>query len=321
MIITLQQPRILYYAWQLEVCLHQLEKYYDLEKVHILTAYDEDVNDATNSEENIHLFKCLEERFKKAKFFYYQDNRESKSYIPTIVANLLKNHFLENPWLEHETIFATDSDQIFTKEFDFSSLLNDDICYMSDSRGFINYDYINYKRPLELYEGMCEVVGIDPQIPKLNNDNSGGSHYLLKKVTAEYFAKVETDANNLFKYFQRTEPIRTANIEGYYGIQQWGALMWSLLWNLWVFNKETKITEVLKFTWASDLKQGFFERPIYHNAGIHNAIKVSHNLFMKADYTKHLPYDDVEKLTYNEDYAVNEYVKIIREVGKASRIR
>jgi len=317
MIYICQQPRIIYYAWMLEAMLYQAEKIeMDLSEFHILCGYSPLRNDLSNRSDVVEMYNSLEKRFPDANFFYYEDTREPITYIPSIIPHLLKKHYEKHRWLEKATVFHMDCDAIFTKKPDYSDLEADDYCYVSNSKSFINYDYINYNRPADLYEGMCNIVGIDPEIPKRENEHSGGSQYIFKGLNAEYWDKVERDSVNLYKFFQETEPTRNATIPGYYGIQQFAAGMWAFLWNVWLWNKEVRITPRLDFCWSTDLMQRWNDTEIFHNAGCTDDKARNFNLFYKGYYTNSLPYHDVMNKEYNPDYANYNYVQLLRECAK-----
>lgn len=322
MIHLVAQPRIPYYAWQIEVQLYQHKKLgLDLSKFHYLCAYSFQQNDLTNRQDVVHLFQRLEKQYPEAKFFYYQDTRNPITYIPSIIPHLYKKHYALNKWLEKETVFCCDCDMIFTKVPDFSELTKDRVCYMSDSRNFINYDYINYNRPPDLYDGMCEIVGIDPQIPKQMNNKSGGSQYIMKFGSYDFWEKVERDSNSLFKFFQDTEPERYKRIPNYYGIQQFTSSMWAWLWNTWVWGYDTDITKKLDFCWGSDGIERWNQTSIFHNAGVTKETSTTHRLFYKANYINRLPYDDVLMTTFNSAYASSKYAELIKEVAETSVIK
>jgi hypothetical protein len=167
------------------------------------------------------------------------------------------------------------------------------------------------------------IVKLNPGKILAENDNSGGSHYLVKGVTAEYFEKVEADSNKIYDIIlaYNSKYDQELGAEKFYGLQAWGALMWSLLYNLWYIGREVRITPRLNFAWGSDTIERWNEREIFHNAGVSSALKDSHNMFFKADYTKTLPYDDVNSKEFNPKFASTKYAEILREVGKETCLR
>ena len=49
--------------------------------------------------------------------------------------------------------------------------------------------------------------------------------------------------------------------------------MWSLLWNLWLYDHKTIITKELDFSWATDNLDIYEQRPILHMAGVTDDLK------------------------------------------------
>lgn len=308
------QPRIKYYTWQVEVVIHNfLEQGINLNNLDILVATNP--NDATSSEENITMWRKLANTYNFVRFFFYDDTRPDKSYIPSVYFNILKQHIKAHPELQNEALFLFDCDTIFTRPLDLTPMLNDDKWYLSDTVGYIGHQYIKTKvQPdYDVYNGMCKIVGIDPLIPKLLNSQSGGAQHLVKNTTYEYWDKVENDSITLYKYFISIEPSYVKSHEGDYPIQKWTAGMWSLLWNAWFFEHETVVDKRLDFCWATDPIQYWEERPIYHNAGVTCACGGN---FYKGAYINELPYGhDLRIKDTNCNY---NYYNIIKEVGKKS---
>jgi hypothetical protein len=301
------QPRILYYAWQIEVMLNNFIKHgINGNDIDILVAWNP--NDDTNSSENIEMWNKLVNKYKYVRFFFYQDTREDMSYIPSIYFNILKQHIKAHPELSTQSLFLHDSDILFTKPVDFSFALNDNIWYLSDTVGYIGTQYVLTKGE-DVYRGMCNQIGIDPLIPKLLNSNSGGAQHIVKNSTYEYWDKVEKDSIKLYKWFCEQEPLWKG--EGY-PIQKWTAGMWSLLWNAWLFEHETKVDKQLDFCWATDHISKWDKVCIFHNAGVTEHGK----LFMKGNYTNSLPYN-IEN-TFDSNFCSYNYVNEIIETTQKS---
>ena len=91
--------------------------------------------------------------------------------------------------------------------------------------------------------------------------------------------------------FQRRYPLKDGKV------QFWTAEMWSILWNLWIDNKQTQITDQLDFAWATDKVQKFFEKPILHMAGITEEMKYTR--FYKGSFINN---DPIELLKKDETY-------------------
>lgn len=307
------QPRLVYYAWQVEIVINNFLKHgINPNKLEILVATNP--NDATSSPENIEMWRKLAETYNYVRFFFYDDTRENKFYIPSVYFNILKQHIQAFPELENEALYLFDSDTIFTRPIDFSSMLHDDKWYLSDTVSYIGYQYIKSKiqSNYDVYNGMCDIVGIDQLIPKLMNSNSGGAQHLVKNTTFEYWDKVEKDSIKLYKYFCDIESDYVKQHEGDYPIQKWTAGMWSLLWNAWLFGNETVVDKRLDFCWATDPIEYWDQRDIFHNAGV----TCSCGLFFKGAYTNDLPYNTNLRIK-NTNCSYNYYNELL-EVGKKS---
>ena len=301
------QPRLIYYAWQVEVMINNFIKNgISGNNIDILVAWNP--NDGTNTPEVIDAWNKLANTYNYVRFFFYQDTREDMSYIPSIYFNILKQHIATHPELSNEVLFLHDSDIIFTKPVDFSFTLNDNIWYLSDTVGYIGTQYVLTKGE-EVYKGMCNVIGIDPLIPRLLNSNSGGAQHIVKGSTYEYWDKVEKDSIKLYRWFCEQEPLWKG--EGY-PIQKWTAGMWSLLWNAWLFGHETKVDKRLDFCWATDNINRWNDVSIFHNAGVTEHGK----LFMKGNYTQSYPYEI--KNTFDSNFCSFNYVNEIIETSQKS---
>ena len=290
------QPAVPYFIWQVEVMLNNfIRNNVHPNDIHILCSYDNAIPEAWSK---------LQECNKDVRFFFYQDTREDKSYIPSIYFNLMKQHIKNNPELQHETLFLHDSDIVLTRPIDFSEMINDKIWYLSDTIGYIGSEYILSKGE-DVYLKMCDVIGIDPSIPRSLNSASGGAQHLVKNTTYEYWDKVENDAVKLLTHFCQEEPKWTRSD---YPIQKWTAGMWSLLWNAWLFGHETKVDKRLDFCWATCPINRWEETSIFHNAGV---TAESKDLFYKTNYINTLPYNDIDLGSFSENFCSYNYVKEI----------
>ena len=127
-------PAIKYYSWQVEVLLSNfIEMGINLNQVDIVCWKQ-------NGE--------IPEEWQKlangypARFFFYDDTRETKHYISSIRPNILKQHFTAYPELENEAIFYHDCDIVFTKPINWEQFLQDNKWYGSDCRWYIGHYYI-----------------------------------------------------------------------------------------------------------------------------------------------------------------------------------
>lgn len=274
------QPAILYYTWQVEVMINNfIEMGISGNQMDVLCSID---NDLIPSD-----WSRLVNKYNYVRFFFYNDTRESKDYPPSIYFNLLKQHIKTHPEINDEVLFLHDCDIVFTKKPDFSLLTNDNVWYLSDTKSYLNYDYIQQKSN-DIYEKMCEIIGIDKLIPKLLNNNSGGAQYIVKNTDYEFWDKVELDSVKLYKYFYLIEPQYVKKFNGDYPIQKWTAGMWGLLWNAWYFGHETIINKKMDFGWVTNDISEVDKYTILHNAGVTDENKT---LFFKGLYVNELPYN------------------------------
>ena len=307
------QPRILYYAWQVEIMINNFIKQgINPNNIDILVAWNP--NDDTSKPENIEAWNKLASHYSSVRFFFYQDTREQPIYyISSVRPNVLKQHFKAHPELESEAIFYHDCDIIFTRKPNFNAFLNDNIWYLSNTNSYINYDYIISKGQ-DVYNKMCEIIQIDPIIPRLMNSNSGGAQYIMKNVNWKYWEYVEQDSENLFKEITELNIQKKAVDPNYHELQIWCADMWAVLWNGWLAGNETKIVSEMDFSWATDSSNRWNETTIYHNAG---ATCGCGGLFYKALYMNILPYDiEIEK--FDKEKNCYNYVLEIKETTQKS---
>jgi hypothetical protein len=102
-------------------------------------------------------------------------------------------------------------------------------------------------------------------------------------------------------------------------IQFWTAEMWSLLWNLWYFGIETKITNELGFSWATDNVNIYEKQPILHMAGVTHDLKGSK--FYKGEFINVNPLNKLkEDMNYFDFVDTNsstiKYVEIMKRIVK-----
>jgi hypothetical protein len=195
------QPAQLYFAWQLEVMLNNFESLgiHKNHTIEIICAYNKSIPE---NGENLALIQKLEERFfDVADFYFYEDTRELPvNYISSIRPNMLKQHFEAYPHLTNNAIFYHDCDIVFTEYplfLDDPDFIENNYNYVSDTRFYLNYDYVISKGDIVLQK-MCDVVGISPALVKANNDNAGGAQYIFKNLAHTFWDKVERDCSKLF---------------------------------------------------------------------------------------------------------------------------
>jgi hypothetical protein len=305
------QPRLIYYAWQVEVMINNFIKNgINPNNIDILVAWNP--NDDTNTPEVIEAWDKLASHYNTVRFFFYQDTRQQPvRYISSIRPNILKQHFERYPELQYEAIFYHDCDIVFTKPPQFDHLLLDDLWYLSDTNSYINYDYIMSKGK-DVYDKMCEIVKIPKMIPKLMNNHSGGAQYIMKGLNYEYWAKVEKDSEQLFYQITQLNNQKKAIDQTHHELQIWCADMWAVLWNGWLKGNETQVVPEMNFSWATDSKNRWEETTIFHNAGITGP----GNCFYKGNYINSLPYNVEDK--FDEHFCSKLYFNEIKETAQKS---
>lgn len=319
MLFVTSQPDVPYFHWQIRVYVENfIQKGVDPNKIHVLLGI---VNPNTEpSKESLELKKL------GINIHHYLDDRGDKKYIPSI------KPFLIYKWLKEfpnygECFFLHDSDVIFRELPDFNTLLNDDVIYLSDTIGYIGYNYImdcceRYEKSHpnsdkgQLLREMCEVVGVSSDCVKCNQENSGGGQYVIKNTDWMIWEKIYLDCTPLYQQmldYQKRFPISSGEI------QFWTAEMWSLLWNLWYFGKETKITKELDFSWATDDINIYNKKPILHMAGVTSELK--NTKFFKGEFINVNPLEKLKEDIGYFDYVDNnsstkKYVELMVEIVK-----
>ena len=294
------QPDVPYFIWQIKLYVHNfIEKGIDPSQIHVVLGL---VNNAQNpSEESLKLKDF------GINVHHFTDFRRKKHYIPSIKPYLISN-WLKTNENYGKLFFLHDADIIFKELPNFESLLNDDICYLSDTVGYIGYDYIidccrRYERQHptseenQLINEMASVIGVDVDVIKENRDNAGGGQYLIKNTNSEMWDKIYRDSILLYDQmldYQRRFPISPGEI------QFWTSEMWSLLWNLWLYDHKTIITKELDFSWATDNLDIYEQRPILHMAGVTDDLK--NTKFYKGDYINVDPIEKLKETPNHFDY-------------------
>jgi len=309
------QPCIPYYSWQVEVMLENFIslKIHEKHKIHCVFAYN---TKESNWEEKVNLIKKLENKYiGVAEFYFYQDTRQYPiSYISSIRPNCLKQHFLQNKELENSRIFYHDCDVVFTKYPTFLDNIeeNDDNWYVSDTISYIGHDYIISKGE-DVLDLMCDIVGINKDIVKDKQGESGGAQYLMKNVDYKFFEKVEKDCEIMFKEVNALNVEKQKEDPKYHELQIWCADMWSVLWNAWMRGFSTQIIPEMDFCWATDSLEKWDKCYIYHNAGVTHQMKTDY--FLKSDYMAKYPYD-ISFEGYKKDTCSYNYAMMVKKASE-----
>jgi hypothetical protein len=284
--------------------------------IHILVGY--------NAQRGLrHYFQeFIEKHRDKACFFSYPDNRIEKKYLSSLRPHIIRQHLLQFPDLENKIIFYHDSDIIFRELPDFNEISNDnDSWYVSDTRNYLDSNYIKNAGGEDLFNKMCEIVGISPQKVIENDINCGGAQYLLKNTTIEFWSKVEKDSEALFAVMKGSNSQKAnwkfINSEGkrseYHGIQVWCADMWAVLWNALLINKRVEIHRELEFCWADSPIENWHKTKILHYTGY--VSKNDKTQFRKTNYIHSSPYYDTNLKNITDNTCsyplatlINEYI-------------
>lgn len=287
-----------YFLWQMLVQMNNFRKFgYENDTIYLIGK-----NTGTPSST---LLNIMRNGKTKSNFYIYNDERKYPKYSSSLRPHILAKFFEQNPVMEKETFFYLDPDVIFTKKIRFNDLEKNKTWYLSDTRSYINSDYIKSKGQQLFYE-MCKIVGINPELVEKNDNNAGGAQYFLKNVNAEFWRKVEKDSEELYQHMVNTSEIYNPE----HPIQVWTADMWAVLWNAWFFGHETKIIKRLNFAWATDNIVKWDKVSIFHNAG---AVINNGEFFLKTNYQTS-PFN--KKLSCNKKFCSRNYIKEIKETEK-----
>lgn len=221
----------------------------------------------------------IQQKYPAVRFFFYEDDRQDKSYIPSKKPYGMYKHITAFPDLNKEAIFYHDSDIVFKEKINEAALEHGDKWYTSDTDGYISYDYIK-TCGLEQYYKMCDVVGISGSLVK--HLDGGGAQYVIKNTTPSYWLKVYEDSNKLWHFFQQQVK------DGKDGkIQVWTAEMWATLWVAYQFGFRVKNHKELDFAMATCHISKLDNVKIVHNNGITADIK--DKAFFKGEFTSKYP--------------------------------
>jgi hypothetical protein len=162
---------------------------------------------------------------------------------------------------------------------------------------------------------MTSIVNISKEKVITEELNSGGAQYILKNIGSGFWNKVHSDCEMMYRLVNIEIQKDKAADPSYHELQIWCADMWSVLWNLWYFNKDVKVTPKLSFSWATSPIHEWSIHPIYHNAGVTDG---NSGLFYKAAYMNSTPYNDVKLENLNEKYCSYKYVEELLKTKEVS---
>jgi len=294
------QPDVPYFIWQTKIYIHNfIEKGIKPNQIHVV--YGIVNRDRKPSEESLKLKEL------GVNIHHFNDDRSKKNYIPSVKPYLISKWIESNPDYG-KLFFLHDADIIFRRLPDFEKLINDDVIYLSDTIGYIGYDYIidccrryEHHHPTsekdQLINEMANVVGIDVNLIKENQLNSGGGQYIIKNTDFKIWDKIYEDSFKLYLQmldYQQRFPISPGEI------QFWTAEMWSLLWNLWSHGHKTEIVDDLSFSWATDDIKIYEKKQILHMAGV--TADQRNTKFFKGDFIQVDPLDKLKQDSNCFDY-------------------
>lgn len=293
MIFITAIPDAFYFTWQLELQLYNLSILgIPKEYIHILIGYDPKSGLNDPYIHLIHQFRYM------ACFYTYIDRRIKKKYPPSIRPYLLSVHFNNFPSLSKEIIFYCDTDVIFREWPNFEKIKDNNTWYVSDTRSYLDSNYIIRCGGEGLLNKMCEKVGIEVSTVVKGDIHCGGAQYLMKSVPLSFWEKVLCDCEELCEIMDcynlevaKNEFIKTGKKRSdCYGIQSWCADMWAILWNAFYFNFEVRIHDELSFCWSTDPINEWGRKKILHYSG--KIDKEDRSVFRKANYINYSPFYD-----------------------------
>jgi hypothetical protein len=301
------QPATLYYAWQVEVMLNNfISMGINPNNVDIVCWKQNGVI----PEEWIKLANGY-----AARFFFYDDTRETRHYISSIRPNILKQHWIAQPQLKDSAIFYHDSDIIFTrpiKDWITDEMISDNEWYGSDTRWYIAHSYVKSKGQ-DVIDEMCKIMDLPESLIEENELNAIGAQYLMKGIDTHFWSRVETDSENLYKEISELNRKKKELDPTHHELQIWCADMWAVLWGGWRRGYKTNCHSNFDFSWGTSSEDDYFKMNIMHNAGVTDS---QSGLFYKAEYMNKLPY--LEPLQINENTASWHYWNWIQETKQKS---
>lgn len=321
------QPDDMHFLWEVEVQINNLRKYNLSDKLKVLVYWEQKENKYSVNLQ----WLVLSRKYPEVEFSFYKNDENdlplniiSNVYVSALRPYCLKKYWKANPDLKDKAVFYLDSDVVFIKEPKLEDLINNDKCYVSNTRSYLGIEYMRNKA-LEanldkdhFIDIAAKIIGIDKETIIKNDEHCGGAQYLLKNVTADFWEKVQQDCiliRNRFRlenirHFQELGAKRAdKNVENA-GIQSWCADMWALLYNLYYYNLEVESPEEMEFIWSTDRVESIPEyKTILHNAGVgpdNNSF-----LFDKIRYRYGQPYMDKWPFEENFDYVSKDYASYL----------
>jgi hypothetical protein len=318
MILISAQPDTLFFHWQVELYMYQFSKH-SIPNCYAVFGYIDKPSPKA---------LALSEKY-PGLIHFYKDERTSdqKIYVPSIRPHILKKFFQEFPELGKE-VFYHDSDIFLVSLPDFPSLLQDEFGYVSDTISYIGYNYLKdvsnrYKKKYpdlpdnDLIHKMVELFDMEESLIQQNELHSGGAQYLLKNIDSTFWVEVENKCNALYKLFKEYEKKYPID----HHIQSWATDMWCVLWTYWKQGKQTRVHKTLDFSWATSGIREYYEKNIFHLAGITSELEKTH--FYKGAYAYKDVISECRRNPSMFDYvsptnATYEYIQVLKEYVQQS---
>lgn len=308
------QPAIPRYEWEVEVYLDNfLSLGVPAQDIHVVLGF---VNGIKEMPKN---WIKLRDKYSNVRFFFYPDTRGAgNTYQPSLQAHILEKHWIHNRWLERESVFFHDADFVFTKPFDFTKYLNDDIWYLSDTVSYIGAKYILSKGD-EVLDAMCSVAGMDKDFLLSMDMVSGGAQKLMKNVTRKYWADVFDMQMDLWREIPPvSKKIADKVGDNYHPLQHWTMSMWAELWVAWKMGFKTGIPKEFDFMFYTNSINEWGRLSFYHNAGV---VSGANGMFFKGKYDKgFLPYGDIID-NVNTNLAGYKYYQLVQKTGETTCLK
>jgi hypothetical protein len=317
MIFLSAQPDEVYFHWQVELYLYQFSIHGIIDRCYAVFFHKSDEPSAAVKE--------LQKKYKH--IICYKDDRDTQPlYKPLVRPYVLKKFFKDYSQLG-KNVFYHDSDIFLVKLPKFELLLGDEHAYVSDTINYIGYNYLKtcsarYKDKHnelpedDLFNKMCKVMNMSPDLIKERDSNSGGAQYLLKNIDSEYWERVEASTEKLFTFFKAYEkehPIA-------HHVQSWATDMWAVLWEYWRSGNNTIVHDELKFSWATDNVANYFKQNIFHLAGI-NANMSADKFYKGAYHSKNVFKEYLRNPTIFDNIspmnATYEYVTVLKRYANS----
>lgn len=314
MIYLSVQPDQPYFHWQVEVYINNFKSVgINPNKIEVIFMCNGKPSEAA---------RFLQQKYNTCRFFFYEDDRHDKTYIPSVKPWGFFKHLQQYPDLNKEAIFYHDSDIIFISKINEMMFERDDIWYLSDTVSYIGYNYIASKGKEQLLD-MLDVFKLERNVVKQYQPHSGGAQYIVKNTTPAFWYKVYEDSPKLYnvmaKWEEKYKKTPPSDYVGspYHPIQKWCAEMWATLWNAWVFGHHTLVDKELDFVFATDTLARTQQVKILHNAGVTD--KDKERLFFKGDYINKNPFA-IENFSWvDQNSASKKYTDAI-ELAKQARL-